>query len=469
MNKTNNLANNTILLAIGTFLNKGLQFVMIPLFSRWLTTEDYGRYDLFATYVTLMIPIVTLACSEAVFRYGVEKDSVEDKRPYITNGLAIVLTNSLIMGVIVIFIKFFFNWNLAVPFFFMAFGEILNNYLQGYMRSTRRLNIYSFCTAFSTLCIFGASTVFVLLLDMGLSGLVWGYAAGFLAGDLAIILFTGYSRYVDCGSLSFSRVKEIVRYSYGLIPNNISWWIINVSDRSIINLFLGASYNGIYAIACKIPNFASAIFSVFSISWQESATDMVDSEERDAYYNKILNQMCRLLIPLCGGIVACNFIFFNWIFDSKYSTGYPYVPILVTSVIFGSLSQFFGGIQISLKRPKANGATTMVGAAVNVLVHLCLINYVGLYAAVLSTIISNIVITFARVYLLRKCISFKIDRSIFAVIFSYAVIVMFTYLNISIVFNLTILVFAGLVFLAFNMSIVKSVLIKLGFGKVIRK
>ena len=47
MKKSNDsLAKNTILLSIGTFMTKGLSFIMVPIFSRWLSTEDYGTFDL---------------------------------------------------------------------------------------------------------------------------------------------------------------------------------------------------------------------------------------------------------------------------------------------------------------------------------------------------------------------------------------------------------------------------------------
>lgn len=252
MKKKDNLAKNTLLLAIGTFLNKGLQFIMIPLFSRWLSTEDYGTFDLFSTYVILILPLVTLACSESVFRYGVEQESVEGKQKYITNGAGIVLVNSAILAVVIAILGVKLQWQYAAPFLFMAFGEIINYYLQGYMRAIRKLNIYSFCAVFSTLFIAVFSTTFVLFLDMELYGLIWGYAAGYLAGDLAIILFTGYRTYFNPKCLSLATVKEIVAFSYPLIPNDLSWWIINVSDRSIISMFLGTTFNGIYAIACKV-------------------------------------------------------------------------------------------------------------------------------------------------------------------------------------------------------------------------
>lgn len=462
MAKKSNLSKNSVLLLIGTFLNKGLQFIMIPLFSRWLSTEDYGSFDLFSTYVSLMIPVVTLACSEAVFRYGIEKDNPAEKSIYISNGFAIVACNSVIMAIVILILRSAFNWTLAIPFFFMALGEILNNYVQGYMRSIRKLNIYSFCTALSTFCIFISSTIFVLVLDMGLTGLIWGYAIGYLIGDFTVVIITNFPQYFNVKSIKLSGIKELVAYSYVLIPNNICWWIINVSDRTIINLVLGASYNGVYAIAAKIPNLATAIFSVFSISWQESASDMADSNERNFYYNGVLNKICCILIPLCAGILACNFILFDYVFDTRYYEASLYTPILVTSVIFYTLSQFFGGIQISLKRPKANSVTTIIGAIVNLTVHIALVNMIGLYAAVISTITANVVITVARVYMLRKDIVFHVEKKVLLLALLYLYFAIMCYLNLPMIFNIINLAIAAVIFALSNFNMIKSILKNFG-------
>lgn len=456
-----NLSINSTLLLIGTIMNKGLQFIMIPLFSRWLTTEEYGDFDVFSTYVSLMIPVVTLACSEAVFRFGIEKDGLIEKGKYIMNGLAIVTVNCSVMFFAILWLKLEKNWDLAIPFFFMALGEILNNYVQGYMRAVRKLKIYSFFTAFSTLFIFAASSLMILVMKMGLEGLIWGYALGFLIGDLSVIFFTGYKNYFNVKLIKFSGIKEIIKYSFVLIPNNICWWIINVSDRSIINSFLGPAYNGVYAIACKIPNLATAIFSVFSISWQQSASDMVDSNERNEYYNRILNKMCYVLIPLCSCIIASNFILFNFIFDRRYYDASLYTPILVSSVIFYTLSQFFGGIQISLKHPIANTITTVIGAIVNLLIHLLLVNGIGLFAAVISTISANVVITFFRVVLLRKYVSFSLDRYVYCYIIIYLYFVIMSYVDLPFMINCLNLIIAMTFFVIVNKDLAFKIVRKI--------
>lgn len=427
--KSNNLSTNTIMLAIGTFLNKGLQFIMIPLFSRWIAIDDYGIFDLLCTYTALLIPIVTLASNEAVFRLGVEKENSEEKSTYITNGLIIVLVNSLLLAIILLYLLIEKNWYLAIPFFFMSFGDIFNTYLQGYIRAIRKLNIYSFCTAFSTMCVFIGVSIFVLIFDMGLKGMIWGYAFGYLVGDFIIIFVTKYKNYVRLKKISLSGVKELLSYSYALIPNNISWWIINVSDRTIINFFIDATANGIYAIAGKIPNFCTALFGVFGISWQETATDMANEKGKNEYYNNVLNKMCLILFSICNNIVCCNFILFNFVFDTAYSKAQFLTPILITSSIFSSLSLFFGGIQISLKNPKANGISTLLGAIVNLIIHLSCVRFIGLYAAAISTLVSNIFIVFIRLILLRREISFYLNKKVVVLGFIYLYFVIMAYIN----------------------------------------
>lgn len=72
--KNDSLMKNTILLSLGAILTKGLSFILVPFFSRWLTTEDYGTFDLMGTYVSLLIPLITVACGEAIFRFSVNSD-----------------------------------------------------------------------------------------------------------------------------------------------------------------------------------------------------------------------------------------------------------------------------------------------------------------------------------------------------------------------------------------------------------
>jgi O-antigen/teichoic acid export membrane protein len=341
-------------------------------------------------------------------------ETKEEKSKYVSNCFAVFTTNSILLFVVLVLVRLCTGWEMALFFYLMAIGEIYNLHLRGYLRALKRLDIYSFINAITTVLIAVFVTIFVRGFQMGLKGIVLGYGLGYIIGDLLIALLTKYWTYLDLRKISFSGMKELVSYSYALIPNSIAWWFINVSDRTIIKVFLGAAANGVYAIAYKVPNILSAIFNVFSVSWQQAAIENLNDADRDVYFNKVYNKLLIVLLSLCCGILSLNSWLFNYIFDSRYYEGHLYVPLLIGGAVFATLSQFYGSLQISFKQPKENGVTTVVGALSNILIHLALIRFVGLFAAAISTLCSQIIVCVLRNVRLRKMAQLKMDKKTIA-------------------------------------------------------
>lgn len=445
MANRSSLAKNTVLLSMGTILTKGLSFVMVPFFSRWLTASDYGTFDILCTYVTLLLPIIGLASNDALFRFSMDADTREKKTKYISNCFAIFAINTVILFAILSLCRVVFKWNLALYFFVLAFGEIFNLYLRGYLRAIKRLDVYSFASAVSTVFIAVFTTVFVRVLNIGLEGIILGYGLGYIAGNIVIVVVTQYWSYFNLRTIKFSGMVELVKYSYALIPNNLAWWFINVSDRTVIKMFLGASANGIYAIAYKIPNILSAVFGVFGVSWQQAATESLNDEDRDKYFNSVYNKMIAVLIPLCCGILSLNSWLFNYVFDEKYYEGYLYAPILIGGTLFSTLSQFYGSIQISFKQPKANGVTTVIGAISNLIIHLLFVKYIGLYAAAISTIVSQIVVCILRNRSVAKKVKLRMTKVSYTYFLMYILFSLSAYYITNTVFNVATVIGATII------------------------
>lgn len=72
-NKYRNLAQNTVIFAIGTFSSKLLVFIMMPIYTRALSTAEYGTVDLIQQISNLLVPIVTLGVTNALIRFGLDK------------------------------------------------------------------------------------------------------------------------------------------------------------------------------------------------------------------------------------------------------------------------------------------------------------------------------------------------------------------------------------------------------------
>ena len=66
-------------------------------------------------------------------------------------------------------------------------------------------------------------------------------------------------------------IKAMVKYSVPMIPNSISWWISNSSDKYMLTAFCGVAVTGIYSVAYKIPTFLTTFTTIFMSAWQISA------------------------------------------------------------------------------------------------------------------------------------------------------------------------------------------------------
>lgn len=457
---TNSFKNNTLMLIFGTVLNKGLQFLVIPFFSRWLTKEAYGQFDLYYSYVMLFLPILSLATQEAVFRFGVDENDVQKKKQCITTGLIINVVSFFLFTVIVCSLDFFQTPKVLFGYLLYLSAELINQHLRGFLRAIKRLDIYSYAMVISTVCMTILVTFFVKYMSMGLFGMMFGYALGSWLGNLAIIFWSGWIKMIAFNTLSYQKAKEIVRYSIHLVPNDVSWWIMNASDRQIINLFFGDTANGVYAIAHKIPALCSVVSNMFSLSWQQEVISNIESPNRNEYFNKVFNSFVVVLFTACSGLLASGFIFYNYIFDIKYYDAIKYSPILICAALIMSISQFLGGIQIALKQSKKNGITTVVGAICNIIVHLLLVNIVGLYAAAVSTLVGNLLTMILRLFLLKDIFRVEFGRKTIITGGLYIYFFAFPYLCTNIYINVVNLFLAGIIFIFFNKKLLLGLIRK---------
>ncbi|MGN0495226.1 MAG: lipopolysaccharide biosynthesis protein [Lachnospiraceae bacterium] len=444
-----NLVKNTIWLSIGTVLSKGLLFIMLPLFTAWLTTEEYGIFDLLYTYVSLLIPVLTLATGEGVFRFSIES-SEQERKQYITNGFGIITLNYILFAVVLIIVNMFVPISYLGAFLLLLLGSLLNEYLSAYLRATKQLKIYSFSNAISVVLIALMVTLLVYFLHWGVQGILLGYAIGYIVGDFLILLIARFFQNFSFYTMNCSVIRRLVKYSVPLVLNNISWWFMNVSDRSMVSYYWGNGANGIYAIACKIPSLCTAIFSVFNISWQQTASEMINEAEIEAYFNQVYNRMVRVLVSICSGILACNFLFFQFFFENKYYEAHYYVGLLVTAAMLLSLSQFYGGVQIALKQPKWVGYTTAIGAIVNVVLNVATIQFWGLTAASATTLIGNAVILLIRKIHVEKKYCIRVNKDGYLYLMIYLYFAISSYFVKNMIFNCINLLLAVVLFCIIN-------------------
>ena len=90
MNKKKQLAKNTIIIFFGRVCTQLISFFLLPLYTSYLATKEYGTVDLIQTYVTLLVPIITLELEMSIFRFLIDsRKSVKETNKLISNNFFI--------------------------------------------------------------------------------------------------------------------------------------------------------------------------------------------------------------------------------------------------------------------------------------------------------------------------------------------------------------------------------------------
>lgn len=123
---------------------------------------------------------------------------------------------------------------------------------------------------------------------MGLQGLFLSTLISQFLTLLYLVFTSKAWEYFSVKSIRPTVFKRVGAYSIPLIPNNLAWWVVNASDRTIIAHFLGTAANGIYSIANKFPNVFINFYNILNLSWTETVSLHFDDEDRDEFLTETM-------------------------------------------------------------------------------------------------------------------------------------------------------------------------------------
>ncbi len=415
MDREKSLAKNTIILAFGTFLPKLSSIITLPIITGGLTKSEMGKLDLVSTLVSLFLPVVTLQIQTAAFRFLIDcRDNAEETKRIITNIIAFVIPSSLIA--LCILYLCLFKLGLLVRLFICLyfFADILLLAAQQIVRGLSNNKLYSASAVVASL----VNMVFIILAvsmwNLGLTGVLFSLTVSSFAG-LFILLYKGnIVANIDLHLVSKSVLKDMTGYSWPLIPNSLSSWVLNLSDRTLITFFIGLEATAIYSVANKIPSLFSLVQGTFVYAWQENASLASGDLDAGIYYAEMFNRIYGILAGIMALLIAATPILFKLLIRGDYGEAYFQMPILLMGMLFSSLSSFMGGIYVAYKKTRSVGITTIAAAVTNLLIDLVLIQKVQIYAASISTLISYMFLALYRMYDVQKFRRMKFDLKRFS-------------------------------------------------------
>ena len=142
--------------------------------------------------------------------------------------------------------------------------------------------------------------------------------------------------------------------------------------------------------------------SVMVMAWHENASIAAKDSDASEYYSKMLDKVFSLMFGCTGLLIAATPLLFVLLIRGDYGQAYYQMPVLILAMFFFVMSSYFGGIYIAHKKTVNVGISTMVAAGINLLIDLCFVRVIGIWAGSVSTLTAYAVLYYYRMLNCQK-------------------------------------------------------------------
>ena len=217
-------------------------------------------------------------------------------------------------------------------------------------------------------------------------------------------------------------LKEMVRYSVPLIANAVSWWVINSSDKLMLESMLGESDLGLYTAATKLPSFLNLFTSIFSQAWMISSIREYGSDDQKTFYSKVFKYYSVFIIGIGMGINMFIKLIMSVYVGKEFIEAWTTVPMLMLSAMLAAFSSFLGSMYGAFRKSKNVMVTTLCGGIVNIVLNFCLIPRLGGLGAAIATMISYLFIVILRMIDVNRETKINYSLKVFIPVFILALV-----------------------------------------------
>lgn len=397
MSKYKELAKNTGIFALANFSSKILIFLLVPIYTRVLTTTEYGFYDLVYTTIQLFVPILTLNISEAVMRF-LMKDGVSKKSVFSIAVLDIFI-GSIAFALLLLVNNLFSLSDLisqySIYIFVIFVFYTLNNFLIQFSKGIDKIGVTAISGVISTAVMLAMNVILLVVFDWGLLGFFIANVCGYV---IPCIYIVSRLRLWELFEIKIDKKLQwkMVYYALPLVLNILSWWVNNTSDRYIVTAIVGIQASAIISVAYKIPQILSTISAIFIQSWQISAIKIQEDKSDTTFVSNMLLYYNALLLIIASGIILFVKPISNILFGISFYSAWELVPFLIISSLFNAISGCIGAIMGAKMDTHNIAKSALVGMIANIILNIVLTFLMGPQGITISTLIASFLIFYMR-------------------------------------------------------------------------
>ena len=386
-----------------SLLQKGIQIITTPIFTRIMTAAEFGDFNVFTAWQSIISIFISLNLSAGVYNQGLVKFE-DDRKRYSSSMQGLTLTLILAWTIIYLIFQDFFNslFSLNTGYMLLMILLIWITAVYNFWASEQKVD-YKYKKLVTITMI---ASILSPIVSIGLMQVINDKVFARILG-LAIVSLMSYTWMlvvqVKNGRELFSKKywKHALAFNIPLIPHYLSQVALASADRIMIERMVGSAEAGIYSLAYSL----SLVMTIFNNALMQTISPWIYRKIK----RKDISDIKRVAYPTLIGIAAVNIILIAFapeiikIFaPAEYTAAIYIIPPVAMSAYFMYAYDLFAKFSFYHEKTKLISLATMIGALLNILLNYIFINIFGYIAAGYTTLICYFIYALFHYLFMRR-------------------------------------------------------------------
>lgn len=401
---------------IGPIIGMGISMLTVPVATRILSPEEYGKSSLFTLFQSLFLIIGLLGIDQGYVRYYNNKEI--DKNNLFINCLYLPMAFAFILIIICLFFTntistFLFGSvekGLMIAFCCFIPVLLLNRFFLLQIRMSLRGKTYSLLNITSQIINFLTLLLFLFFYEKTFRSIVYSTIIGMIINTFIIFLFCDKSFLKSSFSFSKKLQIDLLRFSLPLVPASLLSWLLNSFDKVGLRSWSSFEELGLYAAAFKIVALLNVFQSIFSTAWIPVAYKWYEDKVPNKKFEQVSTIVLAVMVCLFSFIVVFRDVIMLFLGSEFRNTSKIFVFLLFVPVMYTVSETTSLGIGFS-KKTMYSLYVSIIAVILNIVGNYFLIPVYGAEGAAISTCISYIVFFWCRTLFSRHIwFKFKLGK-----------------------------------------------------------
>jgi len=410
MDKIRRFTGRSIIYMLGIGISRGLPVLLLPIYLHYLTPTGLGYLAIAEVITSLSKVLLSQGLDASVFHYYLFFDDDTGRRQFIGSLWLYGIVSGTILAGAAIWIgdrlHRWVQWSVPFhPYFSVALitglvRSLFELYVLQILRAKGNATGYALISMVSLISTVVAQLVFLIDLNMGSAGIVLGGLVGSLVASLVSI---PYLISQIAPGFSIRHVRRGLSYSIPLVPHMLGHWLMNLSDRFVLERYVPMSAIGIYSVGDRFRQGYAIITWGLNSTVMPTFAEARRNEERRKQLPRIITYYALIITWAAVSLISASPIILQAIAPESFEAVTSITPWLIMGgLAYGFYSIPMNILSQTIGKTRAVPIVTLLSGFINIMLNFLTIPHYGIMAAAFNAFLSYSILFFAMHLLARR-------------------------------------------------------------------